>query len=105
MERDKGHVTSAVAQRRQGDTRRRKAEQQVLPKLAQLHLAIEIATCRREHAHVRAKRLVTSDARDLSALEHTEELCLNRDRELSDFVEQERSFVGLLEDPLAYREG
>jgi hypothetical protein len=70
---------------------------EILAKASFSHFDREIAIGRRDETHVDANRLVAADALERSLLQHAEKLHLQRERDLADFVEEERAAVRLLE--------
>ena len=56
---------------------------------------------RRDQADVDLDRLVAADAEDLLVLQHAQQLGLQRQRHVADFVEEQRAAVGVLEAALA----
>ena len=54
---------------------------------------------RRDDAHVDRAQRVAADAPHLAALEHAQQLGLQRGRRVADLVEQQRAAVRLLEEP------
>ncbi len=100
--REELHVALAITQRRQLDARDGEAEEEVVAEASFLHLAIEIATRRREDANVALDPAVAADPLGLAALDRAKELRLECDVEIADFVDEERAAVGLLEDAAAH---
>ncbi len=78
----------------------RKPEIEVFPELPRLHLAREIPLRRRDDAHVRFDGLVAAHLAELFRLEHAQELRLDVERKLPDFVQEDGAVVGQLERPL-----
>src|SRR5262249_47406338 len=97
-------IVGALAQRRHGHDRCGEAEIEVLAELACGDLRAQIAIRRGDDAYVDAALLRTADAADAPALERAEEARLQIERELADFVEEERAAIGALEGPCVRRD-
>ena len=70
---------------------------EVLAELAVHHHLFEIAVRRGDDADVDLNALVAAQLREFAVLQHVEELGLQRRLHLADFVEHQRTGVGLLE--------
>ncbi len=60
---------------------------------------------RRDDADVYLDRLVAADARDLAVFQHAQQLGLQRQRHVADFVEEQGAAVGIFETALAHLVG
>jgi len=72
------------------------AMEQVLAKIALLHLFFQLAMRRHHHAHVHLGRLVSANAFDFSLFQHAQQFGLHGQRHVADFVEKQRAVRGLL---------
>ena len=88
----------AIAQRRHDDREAADAEHQVLAEPAGADLGFEIAVGRGDDARVGRDLGGAADARDHLALEHAQQLGLQRERHLADLVEEQRAAVGGFEE-------
>ena len=61
----------------------------------------QVAVGRRQQPDVDLDRVVGADAVNLAVLQHAEQLRLQRQRHVADFVEEQRAAVGVLESALA----
>ena len=71
--------------------------EQIVSEPTRCRLGGEILRGRREQTHVHPPRLLVSHAPDLALLQHPQQLRLERERQLPDLVQQQRTAVGLLE--------
>src|SRR5262249_13611989 len=94
-----------LAQRRDAHADHREPEIQVLAEPSLVDLALEVAVRRRDHPHVDTTRLRLADTADLTRLEGAEQLRLKLERELADFVEEDRPPVGRFESAHAITVG
>src|SRR5262245_45804694 len=69
-----------------------------------LDLLKQIAVGRRDNTHIDLDRCAAADPLDLTLLEHSQQLLLDCQRYLADFVEEDRALVGQLEAALALRD-
>src|SRR5262245_37231005 len=98
-------VLAPVAERRHGNRKHVQAVEQILPELLLVDERGQVAVGRGNQACVSAKRPSAAQAFELALLKDPQELGLELDRNLADFVEEDRPAVGELEsaDPLADR--
>jgi hypothetical protein len=61
------------------------------------HRALEVAVRGRENAHIHLNRLGSAHAFECLLLEHAQDLRLNAERDVADFVEQDGAAVGSLD--------
>src|SRR5450759_2023397 len=101
MAREKEGVAAAIPQRRKRDDRDVEAIVEVLAKTPRLHLPLEVSRSGRHDANVQAARPVLADAADLALRQGSQEFGLQRQRQVSDLVEEDRAPFGLFEQPLA----
>jgi len=94
-----GNVLGSLAQWRDDDPHLRQAVVEVLTKPARLDLVTQVSVRCRDHAEVDFDRNVTSHSNHLRPLEDTEELCLQRGRELSNLVDEHSATARGLEEP------
>ena len=73
---------------------------EVLPEMAGRRVGGEVAVGRRDDAHVDLDRRRPADALELLLLEHAQQLGLEVEPHLGDFVEQQRAAVRALERAL-----
>ena len=59
--------------------------------------AAQVAIRRRQHAHIERDRHAAAEALDFAFLQHAQQLRLQAERHLGDFVEQQRAALRLLE--------
>src|SRR4051794_4400308 len=97
-ERDVG---GALAQRRDGDLISRQAVIQILAELPLADQSLDVAMGRCDQAHVDAMALLRAERRDDAILQKTEELDLERRRDVADLVEKQRAAVGARKRPAA----
>ena len=64
-----------------------------------LHVGEQVAVGRGDHAHIHPPRLGRADALDLAVLDDAQELGLHGERELANFVQEQRTAVRLFEEP------
>src|SRR5690606_11138667 len=74
--------------------------EQILTELAHLDGGLEILLRGRQDPHVDPPRLGSSEPSHLALLQRAQELHLERGRELTDLVDEERAAVGGLEEAL-----
>src|SRR5688572_26861442 len=94
-------VAASMTEWWQLDARNGKAMEEIVAEATERDLLVEIASRRREDAHVDLNPAIAADAPDLEALDRAKELRLEREIEIADLVDEERSAVRLLEDTLA----
>src|SRR5579872_7232491 len=92
-----GHVSLALAQRRQSDGKHVDAMKQILAKTSFTNLLFEISMSGHQDPRVDANAGGSAHALDLTLLEHAQEFGLHHRRHVSDLVQEKRAPVGLLE--------
>ena len=70
---------------------------EIFAEAASGHFAAQVAIGGGEDAHVERQRVGAADAFDFLLLQHAQQLRLQRQRHLGDFVEQQRAALRLLE--------
>ena len=90
-------VLAAIAQRRERDREHVEPIVQVAAEAALAHFLGQIAVGRGDDAHVDVHRARAAQPLELSFLQHAQQLGLQLERQLADFVEEERAAVGELE--------
>src|SRR5689334_10954895 len=100
MSRQHLDVTLPLTKRRQLDPADRKTEEEVIAEAGLLYLAIEIAPRCREDPHVDLDPAVTTNTTDFRSFERAEKLRLQREVQITDFVDEECAVVRLLENTL-----
>jgi len=98
MARQELDVLRTLAERRQEKPRHREAKEEVVAEATRSDLGVEIATRRRDHAHVDLNPLVAADAAHLLLLDRAQETRLEAEIESADLVDEERAAACLLED-------
>ena len=101
--RQRQNVLAPLAQRPDIQLHHVQPVKQILAETPGLHLLLQVPVARGEDADVRAHLAVGADALERSILRHAQHLGLKRRRHLGDFIEKNRSAVGLLEPPDALR--
>src|SRR5688572_6291794 len=71
--------------------------EQIFAETIRRNFLLEFLVGGRQHANVDAMLLRATNAGDLSVLQHAQHLGLSREAHVADFIEEERSLVGLLE--------
>jgi len=97
-----GNVFRPIPQWRQRDREHAETVEEVGPEPSLLNRSIQINVGRGDHAHVHATRLRRPDPLELAFLQHAEELGLQLERKVADFVQEDRAAVGQLEPPLPH---
>src|SRR5262249_37565758 len=87
----------ALAQRWNDNQDAVETKEQVTPESSRPHLGFEIAVGGRNEPDVDRTRLQTADAPDLLFFDHSQQLDLNRSRQLANLVEEHGAFVRGLE--------
>ena len=95
------HVVGALAQRRQRNREDVQPIKQILAQLSVAHRLLDIAVGGREHAHVERYFGSAADPPHPPFLDHAQQLGLQLDLHLGDFVEQQRAAIGDLEASFA----
>ena len=93
------HVVATLAQRRQRQGHHIEAEIQIVAQVPGLHRFLQVAVARCHHAHVERHRLDRPDAQHFALLQHTQQLDLDRMRQLGHFVEKQRAALRGFEQP------
>src|SRR6185369_13749332 len=93
-------VLRALAQRRDVDARHREPEIEIGPEGPLIGLGAQVAVGRGDDADVDLDVLLAADAAERPPLEDAEQGRLDRQRQLADLVEEDRSAVRELEGPL-----
>jgi serine/threonine protein kinase len=101
--REQRNVVSPLAQRRQLDACHGQAMEEVIAKTTLLHLALEIAPGGQEQSHVATNGLRPAHAPDLGALDRAQQLRLQWQIQIADFVDEQGSALGELEQPFSRR--
>jgi GAF domain-containing protein len=92
-------VISAFAKRRDANREHVQPVEQVLAKLIALDELSEVTIRGRDQPEVHRDRLASADPRDLSVLQHSQELDLYPLRHRADFVEEDGSALRFFEQP------
>ncbi len=98
-------VAGPLAQRRYSQRHHIQAEVQVLTERATLDFGRQIAVGGREDPHIHPHGRGTTEPVDLALLECAQQLGLQPDVHLADFVEQQRTAIGCLKFPHPSRDG
>src|SRR5262245_49391884 len=97
VERQHGDVFRAVAQRRQRDGKGREPVIKVFAERARFDSPAQVAVGRRHHASGRLDRARPAHALEGALLKHAQELGLQVERQIADFVKEDCAAVGQLE--------
>src|SRR6185436_17184045 len=97
--RQRRNVGRTIAQRRNDDRKHRQPEIQILAVLPRRHGGLQVPVRRRHHAHVDVQRRRAADALERLLLERAQDLRLQRQRQIADFIEEQRAAVRELELP------
>ena len=84
-------LLAPLAQRRHVDADHAQPVEQILAELAFAHALLEIGVGRRDDAHVDPLRPGLADRHDLALLEEPQQLRLHVERQVADFVEEQRA--------------
>src|SRR2546423_3148827 len=95
---EEGDVAVALAQRRQRDLDAEDAVVEVLAEASLLDGRLELAVRGGDDADVGGAVGGVADAAKLAVLQESQKLRLRRQRQLADFVEEERAAVGRLDE-------
>ena len=101
--RQRQNILAPLAQRPDVQLHHVQPVKQILAKTTGLHLFLQIPVARGKDADVRLDFSVRAEALESSILRHAQQFRLERRRHLGDFVQKNRSAVGLLESPDALR--
>ena len=101
--RDRGNVVATLRQRGQPQRKHRQPVKQIGAKPSGRDFARQIAIGARDDPHIDRLRPRRADRQHLAFLDCTEQLGLQRQRQLGDLVEQQRPAVGGAEQPVAGR--
>ncbi len=88
------------AERRQREGHHVQPVEQILAETARRHPGLDVAMGRGNHAHIDIETLRRSDRPDLPFLQHAQQLDLQRDRHIADFIEEKRALVCRLKQAL-----
>ena len=91
-------IVAPLAQRRNGHREDVEAEEQVLAEDVLLNQAEQVLVGRRDDAHVDLAHAGVADHADFPVLQDTEEFDLHRGTGLADFVQEDRTALGGLEE-------
>ncbi len=90
-------ILAAFAQGRQINRNHAQTKVQVFAELLGGDRIFEILVGRGDYARLHPERFEAADARELAFLQHAQQLGLQLDRQIADFVEEERAAAGLLD--------
>src|SRR6266851_390578 len=90
-------IFRALAQWRQLQWKNINTVEQIAPERILLHKVFEVAMRSDHDAHIYLDGLVAADALDLAFFQYAQQLCLHGYGHVADFVQKERSTVGLFE--------
>ena len=99
----KREILAALAQWRHAYLDHIQAVVEILAKRGLLHLGFQISVGGSHDAYVHFAFADAADGLHLTLLEHTQELDLHGQRQVGNFVEQEGSIMGCLEEALLVR--
>ena len=89
-----GNLLAAIAQRRNQNADHREPVVQIFAEFALGHALFEVGIGRGDHADVDALRARFADRHDLALLEKPQQLRLHVERQVADFVEEQRAARG-----------
>ena len=92
-----GNVAGALAQRRGVDREHAQPVVEVGPELPFDHRLLQIPVGGRQDAHVHLERGIVADPLQIAVLQHSQQLGLQRQRELADLVEEQGALIRQLE--------
>ena len=98
-------ILFAFTERRHHHRHHLDSEIEVFPEAFRLDRFFEIHMRRTDDAHIYGDFAVVAYARNMLFLQHAEELHLHIQRKFADFIEKNRSTIGLLEKALACFDG
>jgi hypothetical protein len=81
------------------------AVEQVFAELAKLHPVLQVLIGRGDDTYIGFHLIVSADAVELAILQHAQQARLQRRRHVTDFIEEQRAAIGLLEPSLALQRG
>src|SRR3989475_5384658 len=99
MVRQEIDVLPAVSQRRDVDLDSIQAKEQVLTEPAGSSLGIHVSICSREHSHVDAPRGGRAYALEIPRFQNAQEVCLQIEWNVGDFVQEQRAAIREFEPP------
>ena len=99
--REQRDILAAIAKRRYVEPMNVEPEEKIFPKPAGLDRGVQIAIGRRDDAGIDGDGAAAAKPGHGPLLEHSEELGLNRNRQLTDFVEEQRAPLRRLEGALS----
>ena len=99
------YVFLSLSQRRQRDRKDAQAVIQIGTKAALADRILQVAISGRDHAYVHLYRVAAADSFKLTFFKHAQELGLQVQRQLADFIEKERAAIRDLKTPAAFRVG
>ena len=100
---ERADVARPIAQRRDDDRKHRQAVVEILAERLRLDHRRQIAVRGRDDPDLDVHRPLAADPDDLAVLDHAQQPDLGGERQLADFVEEQRAAVRLLEPALAAR--
>ena len=86
-------ILPPLAQRRRADGENVQSIEEIRAERAVLHVLPQRLVRRRDHAHVDANRIGSTDAEKLALLQHAQQLHLRGQRDLADLVEEQRPAI------------
>ena len=98
-------VLAALAQRRQENRDNRQPVVKVLAEAAVAHRALQVPIGRRNHAHIHLLVADPAHAPDHLVFQHAQQLGLQEQRQLTDFVQEQRAAVRYFEQTFLHRLG
>ena len=97
---EQADVLGALAERRELDADDVQPVEKVLAEVFRSDdLLFEVLVRRGDDAHVGLQDVVAADAGEFALLQHAQDLALQRQRHVADFVEEKRAAIALLEAP------
>ena len=99
MRRETRDVLGSVAERRHNDRKDAQAIEQISPETAGCDLLLQVPVGCRDHADVDASRSVVAHAFEAAFLQYPQELALQLERDLADFIQKQRAAIRSLKPP------
>ena len=99
MLRQERHVVETLPQRRHVDPQHLEPVKEVGAEAAGLHGLFQRHVRGRQHAHVHFDLPLSAHPLDDALFQHPQEFCLQAQRNLADFVEEQRALMGAFKPP------
>ena len=90
-------IVAQIAQWRHGDGEHRQPVVQVGAETSVADFLAHVAIGRRDNAGIADAVLGLADALEFAVLEHAQQFCLKFERQLADFIQEQRAVFGIFE--------